>query len=92
MHTKPKVFIEDISVTTELVDDVGIINYSIEISDFEETDIPLCQVNLLDANNQCVISSPQLETQGTFQVESPKLWWPIFMSENPGYLYTFEVN
>jgi len=29
---------------------------------------------------------------GEFEVSSPNLWWPWTMSDNPGYLYVFQIN
>ena len=29
---------------------------------------------------------------GEFEVSSPNLWWPWTMSDNPGYLYVFQVS
>ena len=92
LHTKPKIYIDDITITTDVHDNTGLINYNIEIVGSEESDIPVCKVNLLNADGQSVINSPSYGFQGTLQVTSPKLWWPQSMSENPGYLYTFEVN
>ncbi|XP_011506427.1 PREDICTED: beta-glucuronidase-like [Ceratosolen solmsi marchali] len=92
LHTKPQIFIEDISVTTELVDDIGIVHYNIEIVGLEETDTSVCAVNLLDGDNEYSFKDSHLGVQGTLQVKSPKLWWPRYMSENPGYLYTLEVT
>jgi beta-glucuronidase len=89
LHTKPKAFIEDITVFTDIVDDIGIINYQIEIVGLEETETAVCKVNLLD--DDYIFNDSQIGTQGSLKVTSPKLWWPQYMSENPGYLYIFEV-
>lgn len=93
MHTKPKVFIEDINITTELDENNdGIINYSVDISGLEQLDESFtCQVDLLDSDDKHAINNPQSGLKGTFQIKSPKLWWPRLMVENPGYLYTFKV-
>lgn len=91
MHTKPKIYIEDITITTELAGDVGIINYMIEIAGLDETDLPVCHVNLIDANNQFATDGPHIGIQGIIEIKSPKLWWPRSMNENSSYLYTFEV-
>lgn len=91
LHTKPHVFINDITVVTELSDNSGIINYSIEITGSNDPGSLECQVNLFDAENQSAIDGPYFGIQGTLQVASPKLWWPRGMTEKAGYLYTLEV-
>lgn len=93
MHTKPKVFINDISVSTELEDNNdGIINYIINVSGFEQPDESFtCHVTLFDCDNQHTISGPYPGLTGTLKIKSPKLWWPRSMNENPGYLYTLTV-
>jgi len=30
--------------------------------------------------------------QGSLMVATPELWWPWTMSDNPGYLYVFQVR
>ena len=90
LHTKPRVFVEDISVSTGLKNDVGIIKYSVDIAGLEEKDEPFCQVTLLDENDVSA-SMPFYGTQGTLRVSSPRLWWPRSMSSDAGYMYTLEV-
>ncbi|XP_031779586.1 beta-glucuronidase isoform X1 [Nasonia vitripennis] len=92
LHTKPRVFVDDLNVTTGLINDVGIIKYSVDIAGAGEKEVPVCEVNLLDANNQYLLTTPVVGTQGTFKVSSPNLWWPRTMSSNPGYMYTLEVT
>ncbi|KAJ8681401.1 hypothetical protein QAD02_017188 [Eretmocerus hayati] len=92
IHTKPKVFIEDITIATKVEEKVGIINYDIELAGFEDLDLPICQVTILDHANESVTKNPGFGITGTIRLESPKLWWPRFMSENIGYLYIMEVT
>lgn len=91
LHTKPRVFVDDLNVTTGLINDVGIIKYSVDIAGADEKESPVCEVNLLDANSQSLLTAPVVGSQGTLKVSSPKLWWPRSMSSNPGYMYTLEV-
>jgi beta-glucuronidase len=91
LHTKPRVFVEDIDIDTRVINEKGIIKYAIKIEGLNDKEIPFCQVNLLDVDDQYVIDEPSTGTQGVLKVASPRLWWPRSMNSNPGYMYTLEV-
>lgn len=91
LYTKPRVYIEDISVRTGLIGDVGIVKYIIEPAGLYEHEIPICRVSLLDAKDNLAVQEPIYGFSGTLKVPFPNLWWPRGMSSNPGYLYTLKV-
>lgn len=92
LYTKPRVYIEDISVRTGLIGDVGIVKYIIEPAGLYEHEIPICRVSLLDANDNLAVQEPIYGFSGTLKVPFPNLWWPRGMNSNPGYLYTLKVR
>jgi hypothetical protein len=47
-------------------------------------------VKILDKTGKLVGES--WERQGLISIENANAWWPIYMHENPGYLYTMKVN
>ncbi|XP_051172320.1 beta-glucuronidase-like [Leptopilina boulardi] len=92
LHTKPRVYIEDITVKTGIVGQMGIVKYVIKATGMKEKEMTACRVRLLDAENSLAIKEPVYEMKGTLKVSHAKLWWPINMDSNPGYLYTLEVT
>lgn len=92
LHTKPRVYIEDITVNTGLIGKMGIVKYVIKANGMRERETPVCRVRLLDAENTLVFKEPAYKMKGTLKVPLAKLWWPINMNPNPGYLYTLEVT
>ena len=77
---------EDVTVKTGLTNDVGVVKYKIDIGGLKDKETPLCTVNLLDADDKPVLKEPLHDSHGSIKVTSPKLWWPLYMSDNPGYL------
>ncbi|CAK9796112.1 Gusb [Anthophora quadrimaculata] len=92
LHTKPRVYIEDITVTTGLIGDTGIVTYIIQPAGLQDREVPICRVSLLDADDNLAIKDPVYRFSGTLKVPFPNLWWPRGMNSNPGYLYTLEVT
>ncbi|XP_015597395.1 beta-glucuronidase isoform X2 [Cephus cinctus] len=92
LHTKPRVYVADISVKTELVGDTGIVNYVIEAAGLREDEVPVCQVILRDAEGALATKEPVYAISGALEVPLARLWWPRGMDPNPGYLYTLEVR
>nr|XP_034189067.1 beta-glucuronidase isoform X1 [Osmia lignaria]XP_034189068.1 beta-glucuronidase isoform X1 [Osmia lignaria]XP_034189069.1 beta-glucuronidase isoform X1 [Osmia lignaria] len=92
LHTKPRVYVEDISLRTGLIGDVGIVKYIIQPAGLHEHEIPICRVSLLDAEEIVAVKEPVYGFSGTLKVPSAKLWWPRGMSTDPGYMYTLEVT
>ncbi|XP_014212257.1 beta-glucuronidase [Copidosoma floridanum] len=92
LHTKPRVFVEDIDIDTGVVSEVGVIKYSLKVAGLRDKEMPLCEVRVLDAEEQYVTSEPSVGTHGVLKIKSPHLWWPRSMSDKPGYMYTMEVK
>lgn len=92
LYTKPRVYIEDITVRTGLVGDTGVVKYIIEPAGLHEDETPLCRVTLLDAEDTLAIKEPVYGLSGTLRVPLARLWWPRGMNSKPGYLYTLEVT
>ncbi|XP_076625286.1 beta-glucuronidase [Colletes latitarsis] len=92
LHTKPRVYIEDISVRTGFVGDVGIVKYIIQPGGLYEYEVPIFKVRLLDDTDTLAIKEPVYGISGTLKVPFVKLWWPRGMDPNPGAMYTFEVT
>lgn len=91
LHTKPRVYIEDITVKTGLIGDTGIVKYIIQPAGLQEHEIPICRVSLFDAKDILAVQEPIYGLSGTLKVPFPKLWWPRGMNPSPGYLYTLKV-
>ncbi|XP_076244565.1 beta-glucuronidase [Calliopsis andreniformis] len=92
LHTRPRVYIEDITIRTSVAGDRGIVKYIIEPAGLREQEIPICKVTLLEAEDTLATKEPVYGFSGTLVVPQAKLWWPRGMSTNPGYLYTLEVT
>ncbi|XP_046834225.1 beta-glucuronidase [Vespa crabro] len=93
LYTTPRVYIEDITVRTGVVDDMGIIKYTIQAAGLNQGEIPICTVTLHDSEENLVIKeTDNTYLSGTLKVPKAKLWWPRGMNSTPGYLYTLEVR
>ncbi|XP_050457603.1 beta-glucuronidase isoform X1 [Cataglyphis hispanica] len=92
LYTAPRVYVEDITVRTGLIGDVGIVKYIIQPAGLREEEIPICRVTLYDAEQVLAIKEPIYGLSGTIKVPFVKLWWPRGMESKPGYLYTLEVR
>lgn len=93
LFTTPQVFIDDITVVTDVDDDQpnsGILQYNVAVSPSSTATYVKCEVRLLDQLGSVVANGGDLK--GTLVVPSATLWWPYTMSSNPGYLYTLEVK
>ncbi|XP_053310870.1 beta-glucuronidase [Spea bombifrons] len=87
LYTTPLVYIDDITVITDVSGDTGLVNYEVVVvgSDYYSV-----SVTLRDQEGQEAATG--LGAIGQLKVGNAKLWWPYLMSENPGYLYTLEVK
>ncbi|XP_017753618.1 PREDICTED: beta-glucuronidase [Eufriesea mexicana] len=92
LHTKPRVYIEDITVRTGVIGDTGIVKYIIQPAGLHENEVPICRVTLTDAEDILAVKEPVYGFSGTLHVPYPNLWWPRGMSSEPGYLYTLKVS
>ncbi|KAH0956056.1 hypothetical protein HN011_010898 [Eciton burchellii] len=92
LYTTPRVYVEDITVRTGLIGDMGIVKYIIQPAGLREDEIPACRVTLHDAEHTLAIKEPVHGLSGTLKVPLARLWWPRGMDPKPGYLYTLEVK
>ncbi|KAM8976621.1 beta-glucuronidase [Pelodytes ibericus] len=86
LYTTPLVYIDDITIATDIAGDMGLVNYQIAVVGSEYYSV---SVTLRDQEGQ--VAATGMGALGQLKVPNAKLWWPYLMSENPGYLYTLEV-
>ncbi|XP_021109980.1 beta-glucuronidase isoform X2 [Heterocephalus glaber] len=87
LYTTPTAYIDDITVTTDVDQDTGLVNYQIITQGSEHYKL---QVQLLDVEGHIVAQGTG--GQGQLQVPTARLWWPYLMHEDPAYLYSLEVR
>ncbi|KAF7688643.1 beta-glucuronidase [Silurus meridionalis] len=87
LYTTPKAYIDDITVTTSFSDSTGIVNYNVTPRGSAK---PFVKVTIMDKDGRCVATSNG--TLGVLKVPEVNLWWPYLMHQNPGYLYSMEVQ
>lgn len=87
LYTTPTTYIDDITVTTDVDQDIGLVNYQIIIQGSDHFQV---DVSLLDEEGKVVAKGAG--AQGQLQVPSAHLWWPYLMHEHPAYLYSLEVK
>ncbi|XP_075709032.1 beta-glucuronidase [Rhinoderma darwinii] len=86
-YTTPSVYIDDITILTDISENTGIIIYEVSVVGSEYYSVV---VSLRCQDGQEVATA--LGAVGQLKVANAKLWWPYLMNENPGYLYSFEVK
>nr|XP_020023199.1 beta-glucuronidase-like [Castor canadensis] len=87
LYTTPTTYIDDITVTTEVEQDTGLVNYLIFVQGSEHFQL---EVRLLDEEGRVVVQGTG--NRGQLVVPSAHLWWPYLMHEHPAYLYSLEVK
>uniref|UniRef100_A0A0D9S0B5 Beta-glucuronidase n=1 Tax=Chlorocebus sabaeus TaxID=60711 RepID=A0A0D9S0B5_CHLSB len=87
LYTTPTAYIDDITVTTGVQHDTGLVNYQISVKGSNLFEL---EVRLLDAEHKLVANGTG--TQGQLKVPGARLWWPYLMHERPAYLYSLEVR
>uniref|UniRef100_UPI0040388414 beta-glucuronidase isoform X2 n=1 Tax=Callospermophilus lateralis TaxID=76772 RepID=UPI0040388414 len=87
LYTTPTTYIDDITVTTGVDQDTGLVNYQIFTQGSEHVQL---DVRLLDADGRVVAYGEG--GRGQLQVPAAHLWWPYLMHEHPAYLYSLEVR
>ncbi|XP_045127960.1 beta-glucuronidase-like isoform X2 [Portunus trituberculatus] len=93
LYTTPRIYIEDILLTTAVDGTSGIINYtittgSVQMGPHRLGDIG-CSLKVLNQEKKYVTSA--IGCRGTIVLSNASLWWPYLMSDNPGYQYTLMV-
>ncbi|CAH2222721.1 beta-glucuronidase [Pelobates cultripes] len=87
MYTTPSIYIDDITVITDIQGDIGLVNYEVNVAG---SDYYSVSVTLRDQEGQ--VAAMGLGSLGQLKVSNANFWWPYMMSENPGYQYTLEVK
>ncbi|KAG8587572.1 hypothetical protein GDO81_005708 [Engystomops pustulosus] len=87
LYTTPSVYIDDITIITDISENTGLVNYEVSVVGSEYYSVT---VTLHSQDGQEIATS--LGAVGQLKVANPSLWWPYLMNENPGYLYSFEVK
>ncbi|GAA6070403.1 beta-glucuronidase isoform X1, partial [Tachysurus ichikawai] len=87
LYTTPQVYIDDITVTTSFLDSTGFVKYNVTPGGSAKSSV---KVTLMDKDKRCVANANG--TFGVLKVPEVNLWWPYLMSQNPGYLYSMEVQ
>lgn len=92
LYTVPHVYIEDVRVTTELVGTVGVVGFfiSYQIPETADNLNITCKISLMDGVNEIIQQSSLCA--GEIYINGPKLWWPVHMSDTPGYMYDFQIE
>lgn len=95
LYTTPTVFLSDISVVTDRKYNMGLVHVNAVVS--AATNVTRAHVNMhyqiLDREGWVVASSGNVGMfSGILKVYFPKLWWPVGVSDSPGYLYTLKVS
>ncbi|KAF4520121.1 hypothetical protein B566_EDAN010277 [Ephemera danica] len=94
LHAVPNSHVDDILVTSSIQNKQdGVVKFDINVKNNAALHIS-CKVRILDNNGSEKIASdpmPAEKCAGSLLVEDAQLWWPIYMSPTPGYLYTLEV-
>uniref|UniRef100_A0A1B6CIU9 Beta-glucuronidase n=1 Tax=Clastoptera arizonana TaxID=38151 RepID=A0A1B6CIU9_9HEMI len=101
LYTTPSVYIDDITVSTDIEDDRAWLNYELIYrgslgTDREEIN---CTVNIIDADGKmvCFETTSILfgdvggsNITGRIEIPNPKFWWPYGMDTEPGYQYEIQ--
>ncbi|XP_029374550.1 beta-glucuronidase isoform X1 [Echeneis naucrates] len=87
LYTTPKAYVNDITVVTDFLDDIGFVKYTISVKGAVTANM---KVSLMDKSGKSVACSN--EQTGVLKVANVQLWWPYLMHDNPGYLYSLEVR
>ncbi|PSN36674.1 Beta-glucuronidase [Blattella germanica] len=96
IYTTPQVYIDDITVVTDVIGDVGkyhcVIKYELEYRNKHAvlSSEPTCTVIVYDERGDKVATHTGLK--GKVQIPKAKLWWPYLMNSNPGFRYQMEFH
>ncbi|XP_030648398.1 beta-glucuronidase isoform X1 [Chanos chanos] len=87
LYTTPVAYIDDITVQTSFADNIGVVKYQVAVKGSAQ---PAVKVTLSGKDGRCVATSNG--SSGQLKIVDVNLWWPYLMHENPGYLYSMEVQ
>ena len=95
LYTTPEVHVSDITYVTYHYYNKATIKFATEVGANEHVEWKNLIMNykLLDRDGRVTASAGGKNMfSGEMTVFNPTLWWPIGMSDTPGYLYTLKVN
>lgn len=98
LYTTPAVFLSDITITTSFSGNIGEVQFVATVSSVRSiSQLPKLDITmeylLHDKQGFVVASTGGSDVfEGKLTLKNPNLWWPIGMSDQPAYLYTFKVN
>ncbi|XP_037915442.1 beta-glucuronidase-like isoform X1 [Hermetia illucens] len=93
IYTTPKLYIEDVTVTTDLSERKGIVQYEVKINGDKGNWLTYVKVNLRNKEGDVVSTTKSgSDLQGVLIVDNVKPWWPYLMHPEYGYLYTLEIS
>ncbi|KAL3858068.1 hypothetical protein ACJMK2_012684 [Sinanodonta woodiana] len=89
LYSTPRVYVDDITIVTDIFKENGIVNYTITTGGpFEPISL---KVEVVDKDEKVVASSTK--NQSSLIVHNAKYWWPYTMNPKmPGYMYTLRVT
>ncbi|BFZ04367.1 hypothetical protein BsWGS_07406 [Bradybaena similaris] len=87
LYTTPLVYIDDITILTNVYNQTGWINYTVTVGGGFSSHV---EISVEDANHHVVASSNILSD--LLEIQNPTLWWPLGLNATVGYLYTLKVN
>jgi len=93
LYTTPAVHLSDINVTTNVSDQEAMVNIDATVTSKMGPANVTMTYELVDKAGNVVASAggPDM-LRATLTVKNPMLWWPIGMSDKPGYLYDLKVT
>ncbi|KAK6625383.1 hypothetical protein RUM43_005680 [Polyplax serrata] len=92
LYTTPEMYIDDVTVSTDVDNGNGVIYFEVDYRGVVESDLmaAACKVVLLDKEGHEIGAIENCA--GKFTIISPNLWWPFLMHPSPGYLYQLRVE
>lgn len=89
LYTTPSNFIDDVLfVTKKATNELAVVDFSVDVK--TENGTSICRVALLDDRGDVAASSAGCA--GQLSLSDAKLWWPVGMHSEPGFLYTARVE
>ncbi|XP_054718490.1 beta-glucuronidase-like [Uloborus diversus] len=91
LYAIPQVHIDDIIVTTDILNGTGFVNYSVSVANnLNLKGKPQCVVSILDKYDRNISLSNRCSD--VISIENANIWWPYGMHSDPGYLHKLQVE
>lgn len=92
LFTTPAFYIDDVLLETRnATEEMAVVDFKIQVANAGWAAMTKCKVTLLDDRGREFGSSTGA-CNGSLVVHRPKLWWPVGMHSEPGYLYTAKLE